>query len=511
MIWQSIFLMTVVDVLILGIVGYSAAVFLMSQKRQAARGSQIGFFAIFGGLSLVALFYLADLLVMHAVPRFMPRAEAMAIMRELHLNGSWLVALLGIGTICFGFTSVNRATAALVGDLEARERDLDGELTERKRIEQSLRESEARFEDFARLGSDWSWELDDQFRFMFDSGELAVSGLGGAEVIGKAHWELPGVESETEAWRQHRADLQAHKPIRNFQFSYRNRQGTLRTVSISGKPIFDAEDRFVGYRGASHDITESKRAEEALTLTQFAVERSADAVFWVAPDGRILNVNEAACRHLGYSREELVSMTTSDINPAFSQEKWPEYWKEIKQAGSLTFESTQIHKDGREIPVEISTNFLEFNGKEYDFAFVRAISERKELEKEALRHREELANAHRVASLGELAGSIAHEINQPLTAIVTNAQASRRFLAKDSPNLDELSDALTEIAESDPQVVAVLVEPVLGEGGIMVNKDGYRYLQDYDLGTPLDVTDPAHPVKKSMELGPRDRLSQAFV
>ncbi len=62
-----------------------------------------------------------------------------------------------------------------------------------------------------------------------------------------------------------------------------------------------------------------------------------------------------------------------------------------------------------------------------------------------------------------------------------------------------------------PGTGILITEASRGEGGILVNKDGYRYLQDYDLGTPLDVTDPAHPVKKSMELGPRDRLSQAFV
>jgi PAS domain S-box-containing protein len=255
--------MTVFDILILGIVGYAAAVFLRDRQARE-RSSESGFLAILGGLSLVGLFYVADLLVMHAFPRVMPGAEAMNIMRELYLDGSRLVVLLGIGTICLGFTSVNRATTALVGDLEARERELGGELAERKRIEQSLREGKARFEDFARLGSDWLWELDDQFRFTYDSGELAVSGLESAEVIGKARWELPGVESETEAWRQHRADLQAHKPIQEFQFSYRDRQRTFRTVSISGKPIFDAEDRFIGYRGASHDITEYKRAERTL-------------------------------------------------------------------------------------------------------------------------------------------------------------------------------------------------------------------------------------------------------
>lgn len=62
-----------------------------------------------------------------------------------------------------------------------------------------------------------------------------------------------------------------------------------------------------------------------------------------------------------------------------------------------------------------------------------------------------------------------------------------------------------------PGTGILITEAARGEGGIMVNKDGYRYLQDYDLGKPVDVSDPDHPVKKSMELGPRDRLSQAFM
>jgi len=62
-----------------------------------------------------------------------------------------------------------------------------------------------------------------------------------------------------------------------------------------------------------------------------------------------------------------------------------------------------------------------------------------------------------------------------------------------------------------PGTGILITEATRGEGGILVNKDNYRYLQDYDLGKPLDIDDPMHPVKKSMELGPRDRLSQAFV
>ncbi len=62
-----------------------------------------------------------------------------------------------------------------------------------------------------------------------------------------------------------------------------------------------------------------------------------------------------------------------------------------------------------------------------------------------------------------------------------------------------------------PGTGILITEATRGEGGILINKDNYRYLQDYDLGKPLDIHDPMHPVKKSMELGPRDRLSQAFV
>src|SRR5207249_1058688 len=62
-----------------------------------------------------------------------------------------------------------------------------------------------------------------------------------------------------------------------------------------------------------------------------------------------------------------------------------------------------------------------------------------------------------------------------------------------------------------PGTGILITEAARGEGGIMVNKDGYRYLQDYGLGKPLDITDPKHPQKRTMELGPRDKLSQAFV
>jgi len=128
------------------------------------------------------------------------------------------------------------------------------------------------------------------------------------------------------------------------------------------------------------DITDLRRTERTLYFTQFAIDRSSDAAFWMGSDARFVYVNEAACRALGYSQDELLKMTVHDIDPDFPQEVWPGHWEDAKQRGSLVLESRHRTKDGRVFPVEISVNYLEFEGKEYNCAFARDISERKKKE-----------------------------------------------------------------------------------------------------------------------------------
>ena len=136
------------------------------------------------------------------------------------------------------------------------------------------------------------------------------------------------------------------------------------------------------------EIADRQRVEEKLQLTQFAIDRSADAIFWIGPDGKFLYVNDAACSSLGYSTAELLSMTVHDINPDFPQTAWSLHWKVLKRCGSVNIEVHHLTKYGRVFPVEITIDHLEFNGKEYQCAFARDISERKRIEA-ALREREE--------------------------------------------------------------------------------------------------------------------------
>ena len=118
-----------------------------------------------------------------------------------------------------------------------------------------------------------------------------------------------------------------------------------------------------------------------LRFTQFSLDRSAEAAFWMGPDLRFVYVNDAACRSLGYSREELLSMAVTDIDVEFPG-SLPNYWDELRRRKSMTIESRHRTKDGNIFDVEVSANYLEWEGKEYNCAFARNITERKKIEKQ---------------------------------------------------------------------------------------------------------------------------------
>jgi PAS domain S-box-containing protein len=135
------------------------------------------------------------------------------------------------------------------------------------------------------------------------------------------------------------------------------------------------------------DITGRKQAEEDLRLMQFSLEHTKDSAFWMGPDAKFIYVNDAACQLSGYTRKELLNMTVHDIDPNFPKKVWKKHWNEVKKQGSFTIESAHRKKNGDEFPVEISVNYMEFEGEEYNFAFARDITERKKAE-EAIQERE---------------------------------------------------------------------------------------------------------------------------
>lgn len=174
-------------------------------------------------------------------------------------------------------------------------------------------------------------------------------------------------------------------------------------------------------------------------FTRFAVESLSDAVYWVAEDARIVHVNDSACHMSGYDRKELVGMSITDLNPQVSLENWPDVWQNLKRAKRRTFQTVHQRKDGRTFAVEIVANFLERQGQEYSCAFVRDITDRKQLE---LR----LRQAEKMEALGQLSGGVAHDFNNQLMGVMGYAEVLR-VRARNEPKLAELAANIIHSAQ----------------------------------------------------------------
>jgi len=130
------------------------------------------------------------------------------------------------------------------------------------------------------------------------------------------------------------------------------------------------------------DQPKKNGSERDARLAHFTIERASDPIFWVDAQGGFYGVNEAACRLYGYTRDEFLTMKVFDINPTISAEGWPKIWEEIHSQQSLTFDSQHRKKNGELFPVEISVNYVEFEGESYHCSFIRDITERSRAQEE---------------------------------------------------------------------------------------------------------------------------------
>ncbi|MGY8668384.1 AAA family ATPase [Bradyrhizobium sp. UFLA05-109] len=178
-------------------------------------------------------------------------------------------------------------------------------------------------------------------------------------------------------------------------------------------------------------------------------------------DGHILEANDAFLSIVGYDREDLASgrMRWTELTAPEWRNRNAQVVEEVKTTGiAQPYEKEYLRKDGSRVPVLVgSTSFEEAGNR--GVAFVLDLSERKRAEAEAReserRYREtqmELAHASRIATMGQLTASIAHEVNQPITATIGNAEAALRWLARQPPNLEEVHQLLERIAKDGRRV-----------------------------------------------------------
>jgi diguanylate cyclase (GGDEF)-like protein/PAS domain S-box-containing protein len=130
--------------------------------------------------------------------------------------------------------------------------------------------------------------------------------------------------------------------------------------------------------GIIRNITERNEILNALILSQYVIDHSSIEVYQIDSDGHIQYANPKACQSMGYTAEEILNLSIPDIDPKVQHDQWIAHWQDLLKFNSVFIETTHILKDGTQRPVEVSANYVRFEGKEYNFAFVRDISERKQ-------------------------------------------------------------------------------------------------------------------------------------
>lgn len=207
------------------------------------------------------------------------------------------------------------------------------------------------------------------------------------------------------------------------------------------------------------------RAERAVRQAQARftdlLRAAPDAIVVVRADGRIDYVNDRAEALFGYEPRELHGLPIEVLVPkalgdAHRIQRQTYTAQPAVRVMAADRSLRAVHKDGSPIPVEINLSPVLTDDGPLVTAIVRDVTERHRAEEKVREQRNELARVSRIATVGELAGALAHEINQPLAAILSNAQAAQRFLRRHRPDTEQVKQIVADIIDDDRRAAAVI-------------------------------------------------------
>jgi PAS domain S-box-containing protein len=262
------------------------------------------------------------------------------------------------------------------------------DVTETVRATQELGESEGRFRSLADHAPVLIWMADKNKRLTFCNRQWReFTGRTLKQEQGEG-WAL-GVhpEERQRCMDAYEAAFAARQPFQ-IEFRLRRHDGQYCWMVNTGAPRVTEDGEFLGYVGTCVNITDLNEALQSLRITQFALDRAPDAVFWVRPNGRFVYVNDEACRALKYSASELLSLSVPDVDVLIPSPRWPAFWNRLKQEAVVKFDTRIRCKDGSEFPAELTVGLLETAAGEIACAFARDVTMRRK-EQDALRASEE--------------------------------------------------------------------------------------------------------------------------
>jgi PAS domain S-box-containing protein len=271
-------------------------------------------------------------------------------------------------------------------------------LKEIENSREALQESKERL-DLALDGANegiWDWYLE-QNKIEFDARYYTMAGyVPDAFPHAFEEWEKrvhPDDIQKTKATVEQY--LSGELETFDVEFRFMRKDGDYMWIQGRGKIVARNEQgdpiRFVGTHA---DITPRKRIEESLRITQFSFDRANIGIYRITADAQILDVNDRAAQMVGYSKAALAAMSIFDIDPLVTAENWGGIWQRLVDKGTDNLETRHRTKDGRNIPVEIFSNLLEYGGQQYSIVFVQDISERKRIEQFLLESEERYRTIH---------------------------------------------------------------------------------------------------------------------
>ena len=344
-------------------------------------------------------------------------------------------------------------------ELKKANEDLVLEMVRRKAVEQNLRDSEEQLrlaQEASGVGV-WDWDTRAD-RVEWSDQTYRIFGMQRSEQRLDESSLLTLIPPEDRAVVK-LAIREALQPDGEFDAEFRTQRpdGSMRWVLAQGRTHCDSNGSPFRMIGLCLDCTERRRAAEELRRSEerfrLLVEGIADyAVYMLDAEGFVTSWNSGAERIKGYSSEEIIGRHYSCFydDEDLRKGKPAMALREAAATGRFEEDGWRLRKNGSRFQANaILTGLRDPKGKLVGFAKItRDLTEGRRAEDAVQAAQAELARVVRVSTLGELMASIAHEVNQPLSAIVTNANACRRILASPAPDIEDVRQALTEIAEA---------------------------------------------------------------
>jgi len=395
-----------------------------------------------------------------------------------------------------GATLMVRENARAVRDEQGRTLYYEGtveDITEWKRAERALQESERRYRELYEGSRDGTASVDLEGRVL-DCNAVFLNMMGYSldDIRGLTYNDFTPAR-----WHAFERDIiQSQVLTRGYSDVYEKefvrKDGTIFPVELRTYLDRDGEGRPVGMWALVRDITERKKAEAALR----ASERNYREIFNAANEGifvhdpltgAILDVNETTVRMLGYSREEILRRTVGELSadePAYTQQKALQRVARAAGESIQLFEWLLRRKDGTRLWVEVNLKSAVIGGKRRVLAVVRDIADRKRAEAEVQRHLSELTRAWHANTLGEMASGLAHELNQPLCAILNYSSGCLRMTRRERFSVEVVRSSIEQIS-GQAERAANIIKHIRS---LMAKRDPHRATLDLN-ALVVDVMD----------------------